>query len=226
LYWRGYGHIWPNKVRFNHCSAVRALFLSFSSTRPSASAHSFFPIITLALHLLRNPLHIHPLPISILPHVMSLKRAQALLVTFAVLCCLFAPHAWAAPHSIHIKRNSGGSGSRIVVRPFSLPYGSPAQCGYLFLRPRSSLLSFSSSPFPWCFFGMRFYRSSGTSLSALCWHDRTRRGPPFGILRRRILLGQLQQTKPTRRQPLAQSDARGATGALPVKFRRGRSRHI
>lgn len=46
-----------------------------------------------------------------------LTLPQALIATFATLPFLFAPQAWAAPHSNLVRRSGSISGSQIVVRP-------------------------------------------------------------------------------------------------------------
>jgi hypothetical protein len=95
------------------------------------------------------------------PYVFSMScqhnrstRPRAVLATLATLPILFTAQAWAAPHSLLVRRDSSGGGSKIVVCPLSLtdPF-SPRSASYRTSRPPSSQLSSFSSAFQWCFTG-------------------------------------------------------------------------
>jgi hypothetical protein len=148
---------------------------------------------------------------------------QALLATWATLPVLFAQQAWAAPHSSLVRRDTNSGGSKIAVRHSMIHIlrGSPLNEPLTYFRLPSSPPSFSSLPFRWCFIGRRSYRGSGTSLSTPCRCDGARQRRPSGTLPPRRSQGQPRRTR-LKLQPLAQSDGRGAPGALPVKSRRAR----
>jgi hypothetical protein len=153
----------------------------------------------------------------------GLTQPHTVLATLATLPFLFSAHAWAAPHSPLVRRDSsvGMSGSsRIVVCP-SIADHSTLLTSYPTPRLPLSLLSFSLSVFPCWPLGARFCRSSGTcSCDGVRPRVRLSETSP-----QRRSLGRLRQTRPMLPQPPARSDGPGAPGAPLVKFRHARYRY-